>query len=90
MYPDNQLSISRPTGQSPLAVQREAIYALCQITAESVTAVRAVLDANVLIHISELLDSPDDAVLECTCCMIGNMAKQVELTPYAQLVSLLE
>ncbi|KAJ7461514.1 armadillo-type protein [Mycena latifolia] len=72
-----------------IVVRREAIYALCQITAGSESAARAVLDANILLYAKKFLDSTDAHVLECTCCMLGNLAQHVEITPYKQLVPLL-
>ncbi|KAJ6613746.1 armadillo-type protein [Mycena sp. CBHHK59/15] len=80
-----------------VGVNGKAIYALVGISDGSDEGGQAVVDANALDHVFQLLDSPDRDVVKSTCWMLGNIASRqalsaavVQLYPCARLVSLLE
>ncbi|KAJ6597573.1 armadillo-type protein [Mycena vulgaris] len=78
-------------------VQRNVVYALTAISWGSERGARAVLDANALANLPQLLGSPNPEVVRLTCSMLANIARHPSLSsrvrdvhPLTQIVSLLE
>ncbi|KAJ7612910.1 hypothetical protein DFH06DRAFT_1147012 [Mycena polygramma] len=53
---------------------RHAIYVLCHISDRSAASV---VDANILANVEPLLDSTDPRVFSYTCCLLGNLQRQM-------------
>jgi hypothetical protein len=58
----------------------DAIYALAEI-AISTAGARAVVSANVLDHIVQVLGSPSAEVREWSCRLVGNLASHEAIAP---------
>ncbi|KAJ6597576.1 armadillo-type protein [Mycena vulgaris] len=78
-------------------VQRNVVYALTAISWGSERGARAVLDANALANLPQLLGSPNPEVVRLTCSMLANIARHPSLNPrvrdvhpLTQIVSLLK
>ncbi|KAJ7674339.1 armadillo-type protein [Mycena rosella] len=60
-------------------VRQNTVCALAEISSVSFGGARAVVDANALLHVTELLMSESTAVLTNTCLMLGHLATHQSL-----------
>ncbi|KAJ7120194.1 hypothetical protein C8R44DRAFT_787755 [Mycena epipterygia] len=78
-------------------MQRNVVYALAGISAGSEHGARAVVNAHVLDHFAQLVQSSNPDVVRLACWLLANIARHaslnpavVELHPLIQLVSLMQ